>query len=336
MGVRKDEKKNGKWLAEFYKDGKRIRRWFDTKAEATRFFNAARNPLIEVEPRSSRVNARPLLDLVEDWYQLHGRGIKSGEHVFKSLKRMASDLGNPTASKVSPLLLAEYRSNRLAGKVGRIAGVAAKPKSINTDLAHLRAMFNTLAKLGKFEGDNPVSALTKLRVPESEIFFLRSEQIAPLLREIDALDYDAGVMARICLATGARWGEVENLQASQIVPFKLTFTNTKNKKNRTVPISQELFEMIPKRSGKVFNPPYIIRSNLHKVIEGSGIRFPKGRATQVFRHTFASHFMMNGGNILVLRDILGHSDIQMTMRYAHFAPSYLETAVTLNPLSNLK
>ncbi|STO64574.1 integrase [Haemophilus parahaemolyticus] len=63
-------------------------------------------------------------------------------------------------------------------------------------------MFNTLAKLGKFEGDNPVSALTKLRVPESEIFFLRSEQIAPLLREIDALDYDAGVMARICLATG--------------------------------------------------------------------------------------------------------------------------------------
>ena len=52
MGVRKDEKKNGKWIAEFYKDGKRIRRWFDTKAEATRFFNAARNPLIEVEPRS--------------------------------------------------------------------------------------------------------------------------------------------------------------------------------------------------------------------------------------------------------------------------------------------
>nr|WP_181874586.1 hypothetical protein [Haemophilus parahaemolyticus] len=39
-------------------------------------------------------------------------------------------------------------------------------------------------------------------MPESEIFFLRSEQIAPLLREIDALDYDAGVMARICLATG--------------------------------------------------------------------------------------------------------------------------------------
>ncbi|MBK1752631.1 MAG: tyrosine-type recombinase/integrase, partial [Escherichia coli] len=50
------------------------------------------------------------------------------------------------------------------------------------------------------------------------------------------------------------------------------------------------------------------------------------------RHTFASHFMMNGGNILVLQKILGHADITMTMRYAHFAPSHLEDAVRLNPL----
>ena len=45
---------------------------------------------------------------------------------------------------------------------------------------------------------------------------------------------------------------------------------------------------------------------------------------------FASHFMMNGGNILVLKDILGHTSIQMTMRYAH-----LDAAVTLNPYDRL-
>lgn len=48
-----------------------------------------------------------------------------------------------------------------------------------------------------------------------------------------------------------------------------------------------------------------------------------------------SHFMMNGGNILVLRDVLGHADISMTMRYAHFAPDHLSEAITCNPLSNL-
>ncbi|MBE9736637.1 site-specific integrase, partial [Escherichia coli] len=46
-------------------------------------------------------------------------------------------------------------------------------------------------------------------------------------------------------------------------------------------------------------------------------------------------FMMNGGNILVLRDILGHSDIKMTMIYAHFSPDHLEDAVTKNPLAML-
>ena len=43
--------------------------------------------------------------------------------------------------------------------------------------------------------------------------------------------------------------------------------------------------------------------------------------------------MMNGGNILVLQQILGHQSITMTMRYAHFAPDHLEEATKLNPLA---
>ena len=44
--------------------------------------------------------------------------------------------------------------------------------------------------------------------------------------------------------------------------------------------------------------------------------------------------MINGGNILVLQQILGHQSINMTMRYAHFAPDHLEEAIKLNPLSS--
>ena len=57
--------------------------------------------------------------------------------------------------------------------------------------------------------------------------------------------------------------------------------------------------------------------------------------THVLRHSFASHLMMNSGNIRVLQKILGHSTINMTMRYAHFAPDHLEDAVKLNPLNAL-
>jgi len=45
--------------------------------------------------------------------------------------------------------------------------------------------------------------------------------------------------------------------------------------------------------------------------------------------------MMNGGNILVLQRILGHSSLIMAMRYAHLAPDPLQEARRLNPLAAL-
>jgi len=65
------------------------------------------------------------------------------------------------------------------------------------------------------------------------------------------------------------------------------------------------------------------------------IQLIEGQKTHVLRHTFASHFMMNGGNILVLQRILGHANIRETMKYAHFAPDHLEEAAALNPLAIL-
>nr|WP_232298373.1 tyrosine-type recombinase/integrase [Erwinia typographi] len=44
----------------------------------------------------------------------------------------------------------------------------------------------------------------------------------------------------------------------------------------------------------------------------------------VLRHSFTAHFMMNGGNILVLQKILGYSDISMTLRYAHLHQNILK------------
>lgn len=41
------------------------------------------------------------------------------------------------------------------------------------------------------------------------------------------------------------------------------------------------------------------------------------------RHTFASHFMMAGGNVLTLQKLLGHSDVKTTMIYAHLSPDHL-------------
>lgn len=71
-------------------------------------------------------------------------------------------------------------------------------------------------------------------------------------------------------------------------------------------------------------------------MQRAGIETPAGQLTHVLHHTFASHFMMNGGNILVLQRILGHADIKITMRYSHFAPEHLADALLLNPLSQIE
>jgi integrase len=55
----------------------------------------------------------------------------------------------------------------------------------------------------------------------------------------------------------------------------------------------------------------------HKVLHAAG-EPPMG--IHALRHTFASHWVMNGGDIFKLNRILGHSDMKLTMRYAHLAP----------------
>ena len=131
----------------------------------------------------------------------------------------------------------------------------------------------------------------------------------------------------------ARWREAVNLTRSQVTKYRITFVRTKGKKNRSIPISKELYEEIMALDGfNFFTDCYF---QFLSVMEKTSIVLPRGQLTHVLRHTFAAHFMMSGGNILALQKILGHHDIKMTMRYAHLAPDHLETALRFNPLATL-
>lgn len=69
-----------------------------------------------------------------------------------------------------------------------------------------------------------------------------------------------------------------------------------------------------------------------KTIDRAGIQLPMGLLAHVLRHTFASHLMINDGNILTLLRILGHQDLKTTMRDVHLAPDHLDSIRLLNPI----
>ena len=118
----------------------------------------------------------------------------------------------------------------------------------------------------------------------------------------------------------------------------LRFADTKNGRGRTVPISESLMMEI-KAVSKAHTEKRLFdncRTAFRKAAERSKIQFPEGQMTHILRHTFASHFMMNGGDILTLQKVLGHSDLKMTMRYSHLSPDYLNQVLELNPLKNCK
>lgn len=338
MGVRKDNSKNGKWLAEAYVEGKRKRKWFETKGEALRFYNALKqedSPLHKFVTMQTPDEPERLSELVQHWYDLHGQTLVRGEMYREKLSLMANALGNPYAKDFTVEMFAEYRKKRLNGQIifkNSKNRTRVKESTINFEHSILKAMFNELKRFGKFKGENPLSNLKLFREKEKELSFLRGHEIERLLKVCESFNHDLFLAVKLCLATGARWSEVANLKSSQLIPYKVTFTKTKSGKNRTVPISPDLYNELPKEQGRLFKRA--TADSFRLAIEKAGITLPENQLTHVLRHTFSSHFMMNGGNILVLKDILGHFDIKMTMIYAHFAPSHLETALLFNPLAN--
>ncbi len=269
---------------------------------------------------------RKLDELITLWYRMHGKTLRDHIRLRKILYRMSERLGNPIASDLTSADFAKYREER---------SIEVTTTTINREHAYLRAMFNELDRLGVIRFENPVTKIRQFKEREKELRYLDHDEIARLLESCQTFSNQSLVhIVKVCLATGARWGEAEELKPSQIKNHQITFLNTKSSRNRTVPINPRLYEEL--KAIKPINDNKMFLSSLstfRKAVDRANIELPRGQMTHVLRHTFASHYVMNGGNIVKLRDVLGHSEITTTMRYAHLAPDHLEDTLKLNPLN---
>lgn len=302
------------------RNGKRIRRKFDKKHEATAFERYVMANQHDKAWLSKPKDARPVSELIRLWWGYHGQHAKWGAVTRGRLELIDKCLGSACAFQLDAARIAAYRSQQLMQ--------GNKTSTINRELARLSGMFTALIDSGLFHDENPLGELRKLKVVPTAMSYLTQIEIKALLTRLTGDDHKIVVF---CLSTGARWSEAVELQAEHLVNRRAIFVETKNGRQRVVPISAELEAFISERGhGLVF--PDADYFHIRQALREIKPMLPKGQALHVLRHTYATHFMINGGNIITLQRILGHATIQQTMAYAHFAPDYLQDAVTLNPL----
>lgn len=302
--------------------GKRIRKLFATKSEAQQFERHTLATQNNKEWLDKPADRRPLIDLIELWWKHHGQTLKSGKANYSKLKLLAQDLGFPRVNKVTKNSFAEYKAMRLEKGI--------KSSTINRTQMLLSGVFTVLIENQLYHNAHPLKGMGKIKVNAREMSFLSKNDIMNLLENLSG---DNAKAVKLSLVTGARWGEIKSLNRKSVIKYKVTYVNTKNGKNRTVPISKKIYEEITAGENHLLfqNANY---PTVRKTIVDLFPWLPERQSVHVLRHTFASHFMMGGGNIITLQKILGHSSISQTMTYAHFAPDYLQDAIRLNPLES--
>lgn len=317
------EKTENGWRVDFYpfgkKTGPRVRKQgFKTRLDALQF--------VRDYGRKDHGTGERLKDLVKKWYDYHGHTLKDAKYRLSRTNAICDRLGNPRVKDFTATDWMEYRAQRMQ---------QVSAGTCNHEQRYLSSVFSEMVRIGHLK-TNPIAPVRQVRVKEREMSFLTIEQCKQLLDECrKSTNHFVWSVAMICLATGSRWAEAETLTQSCIVSGKVIFRDTKNGKSRAVPIDPNIQEQVLENAlpgpGRLFGP---CRSAFRSAYERCGFSTPQ-QLTHILRHTFASHYMMNGGDILTLQRILGHGNITMTMKYAHLSPDHLKSALTLSPAAFL-
>ncbi|MRI32685.1 integrase [Endozoicomonas sp. OPT23] len=330
-------KKTGKWTLDVEPiKNKRFRKTCNTKTECMEYY---RQLMEEIEEKSNagikldEEDNRRLSDLINLWYK--GTGCELSDHVrLKSiLDKMAEIMGNVLGRS---LTIAHYNHYKAVKRSENFQGRVIGDNTLNKHLGYLSTVFNYLYDIEEVDYPNPLKKARKIKIDEKELSFLTLDQVDILLTKIKEFSANPHVLliTKLCLATGARWSEIESRELHHFHNSRVEFTKTKGKKTRNVPIPDDLFRETVAHLTE-HGRFSASASAFSRALKASGIRLPRGQRSHVLRHTFASHFMMNRGNIIVLQRILGHTDLKMTMKYAKFEPDHFKEAALLNPLTTL-
>lgn len=218
-----------------------------------------------------------------------------------------------------------------------------KPYQANRTLGVLSKMFNLAEIWGlRPDGSNPCRHVPKYREVKRQRYLSNAElqRLGHTLSEVESEGSETPFIVaafRLLILTGCRLGEIQTLKWDYITPDGMELPDTKTGARR-IPLpaaARAVLSALPQMP----NNPYVIAGK----VEGkhaTDLQHPWRRIRDRaglsnvrihdLRHTYASNAVSSGMPIQMVGRLLGHTQIQTTMRYAHLADDPVRQAAEEN------
>jgi integrase/recombinase XerC/integrase/recombinase XerD len=205
-----------------------------------------------------------------------------------------------------------------------------------------RAFFHWLAKEG-FTETNIAREIKPPKLVQKVISPLSDQEISSILHAFNAsnsIHFRDQVIFMLLLDTGLRMGELLNLRMKDVqLDQGLLKVLGKGKKERVVPMGNKsqkvlqryLFQHRPEPSCSGIDNVFLTAQGIP--LTENCVRLMFGRLAlrsgvqrlhaHLCRHTFATRFLINGGDIFTLQLILGHSTLEMVRHYVNLASTHV-------------
>ncbi len=232
--------------------------------------------------------------------------------------------------------------------LGMLAETGRDPRSMARKLATLKSFFKYL----HLQGYIPVNVASFVQTPKMRVsipVFLSEDQIGDLFRSMGTDGSELGLRDRAMLelfySTGMRVSEMAGLTLHRLnLERKTVRVLGKGSKERVIPLGRPAIDAVEdylRERKKIYGAPGVsdpvFLNRRGEALTASGIRLRVKRALRqiadlrklsphVLRHTFATHLLNRGADLMAVKDLLGHKNLSTTQIYTHVQTDKLKSA----------
>ena len=190
-----------------------------------------------------------------------------------------------------------------------------------------------------------MSNVSTPKVDNTRQRYLTKEEANLLLATLKAENEQLWQISLLSLSTGMRAGEIFRLRGEHInlVERSIRIVDPKNGKNRNAYIPETAFDMLKgcllEHGRLVFptalgNPYRVIPKPFRRIVKelgfNAGLTDPRDQVVfHTLRHTFASWLVQKDQPLFVVSELMGHTSLTMTKRYAHLSPERRSVATSV-------